>query len=83
MCVCLIPDGVCVSGSSAEGEEGGGRPAAGVLPAASSEGAHPHAAAPAGAAPHHALRPAGDAGLLQTAQPQHGEGPRESRGWCE
>lgn len=76
----LIPDGVCVAGSSAEGEEGRGHPAARLLPAAAPEGAHPHAAAPPGAAPHHTLRPAGDAGLLQASQPQRREGPRKPRG---
>lgn len=51
----LNPDGVRVSGSSAQGEEGGGRPAACLLPASSSEGAHPHVAAPPGATSHHSV----------------------------
>lgn len=58
MFVCRVADGVCFSGCSAEGEEGGGRPAAGFLPASPSEGAYPHAAAPPGATPHNAVRSA-------------------------
>lgn len=55
MFVCLITDGVCLSGSSTEREKGGGCPAAGLLSAASSEGAYSHAATPPGASPHNTL----------------------------
>lgn len=80
MFVCPSADGVRLSGSPTEGEEGGRRPAAGLLSASPSEGAHPHAAAPPGATPHHAVRPAGDAGLFQTSQSKHREAPGEPRG---
>lgn len=73
LCVCLclglsLSDGVCVSGCSSEGEEGRGCTTPSLLLASSSEGTHPHAVAPAGAAPHYTVRPARDARLLQSSR---------------
>lgn len=48
-------DGVCFSWSPPQGEKGRGCPAPSLLSASPSEGAHPHAAPPAGAAPHYTL----------------------------